>query len=641
DVTTRALLGLTASCARCHDHKFDPIPTKDYYALAGIFRSTMSLAPPGAGGLPGRNNQPWVERSMGTAEESAAAEAFEKELAKVQEEVTLARQLRQTLPGGIDSKLLDGIVIDNVDAEVIGSWKLSNYSTNFVDKNYLHDGDEKRSKGKKMVRFAPHIPEPGLYEVRLAYTARPNRATNVPVRIHTSTGLRMISLNQRIEPRYDKAFESLGVFELAAGTNTVVEVGTENTKGFVVIDAIQFLPKDVQLAARLKKSQNAPQPRMMSGNRMLSASDQEELEYKLLDLRAKEPPNLPRAMAVREGTPQNSRINIRGDVEKLGAEVPRGFLTVVAKGAGIQPDAVEKLPLKISRTDQSGRLELADWIANAANPLTSRVMVNRIWLHLFGRGLVNTPDNFGIMGELPSHPELLDYLAQQFVMEGWSTKKIIRRIVLSRTYQLSSDHQPAGEQVDPENRYYWKMNRKRLQAEGLRDAMLACNGSLDRTMGGSSLQLQNIAPGSPMRSAGTDALQVNRRTLYLPVLRNNVADMLQVFDFADPHTLSGKRYTTTAATQALFMMNSEFVSSQAEAWAEKLLSDKKENKERVEAAFLQAFSRKPSADELKLALAYLEDFEGALPPSIENKLKQTWQSFCQALYQTTEFRFID
>jgi hypothetical protein len=644
DVTSKAFLGLTASCARCHDHKFDPIPTQDYYALAGIFQSTTTILLPGMN--PARDNKLWMERPLGSKEQIETYEKFENELAKLQQEVQVARQLRQTLPGGIDSKMLDGIVLDNLDAEVMGNWKLSNYSTNFVDKNYQHDGDEKREKGKKLVRFAPQIPEPGFYEVRLAYTARPNRATNVPVRLFATTGLRMISLNQRIEPRYDKAFESLGVFEFPAGTNVLVEVGTENTKGFVVVDAIQFLPQDVQLAARLKRMGNRPPPGMLPGGKMVRATDQQELEYNLMELQTKAPPDVPRAMAVKEGSPQNSKINIRGDVEKLGNEVPRGFLTVVARAVPQGGDGLAKIPLKISHTDQSGRLELADWIANPANPLTPRVMANRIWLHLFGRGLVNTPDNFGTLGDKPSNPELLDYLASSFIQQGWSTKKLIREIVLSRTYQMSSDATPTGEKLDPSNRLFWRMNRKRLQVEEIRDAMLSSNGTLDMTEGGPSLNIATPPPGVPMQAGPVDPLASRRRTVYLPILRNNLPDMLQVFDFADPHTLSGKRYTTTAATQALFMMNSQFVSGQAAAWAEKLLALKATDAGRVQAAFQNAFSRKPSNAEENAALQYLREFGESLErsgkaPAAEARQKQSWQSFCQALYQTTEFRFLD
>jgi hypothetical protein len=629
DVTSRAFLGLTVSCARCHDHKFDPIPTRDYYALAGIFRSTQTLS--GDNVRFGGGPSPFSERALGTMEQIAAQEKYEAELAKVQAKRDTARRLAQDLPGGIDSKELDGIVIDNLQAEVEGQWTLSNYSTNFVDKNYLHDGNQKKEKGKKLVRFRPDVPQDGLYEIRLAYTARPNRATNVPVRVSSKGSERTVYLNQTVLPPHDKAFEILGTFMLERGTNNLVEVLTEGTKGFVVVDAVQFLPQDVQLAGMLMKKRSAPAPEqmMMEG---LSAADLQELEYQLMEIQSKPPPGLengiPRALAVKDSTPRNTKIHIRGDPERLGEEVPRGFLSVV--------EHVETGKLG---TDSSGRLELANWIADERNPLTARVMVNRIWQHLFGRALVNTPDNFGSMGELPSHPELMDYLAAEFVKDGWSTKRMIRRLMLTSTYQLSTAHDEKAHAVDPENRYFWRMHRKRLDAESLRDAVLAINGSLDRTMGGPTL-----TNGQP-RQAQTQLEEQKRRSIYLPILRGSVNELFQVFDFPDPHALAGKRYVTTAPTQALFLMNSAFASAQAQIWAEKLLGNSgKNNAERITDAYLAAFARRPSAAEVKRAEEFITQFERALvavEQEPELRKKKAVQAFCHALMQSTEFRFLN
>ncbi len=628
DVTCRAFLGLTASCARCHDHKFDPIPTRDYYSLAGIFRSTQTVS---VEARRGPNDSPLSERPLGTPEQAARVEAYQAKLAELERKRDRARQMARELPGGIDSKELDGIVVDNLDAELMGEWKLSNYSTNFVDKNYLHDGNEKSGKGKKSVRFRPDVPEPGFYEIRLAYTARANRSTNVPVRVEGAGLSKTVYLNQTVEPKYDKAFESLGFFKLEKGTNNVVEVLTEGTRGFVVVDAIQCLPQDVQLAARLTRKRSLPpEESMMMGD--VSAARREEYENAVSELMADAPPPMPMALAVRDGEPRNLRVLTRGDLERPGEEAPRGFLSLVGSIGQARPGA-----------DSSGRLALADWIASDKNPLTARVMANRIWLHLFGRGLVNTPDNFGTMGEAPANAELLDYLASEFMAGGWSTRKMIRRLVLSSTYQLSSAYNPATFAADPDNRLCWRMNRKRLDAEELRDAILAANRSLDLTLGGESLG-QNQNPG-PAAGADPNVLASRRRSLYLPVLRGSLNELYQAFDFPDPHALAGKRYVTTAATQALFLMNSPFATQESKRWAEKLLSqsDKNEN-ELAGAAYAAAFARPCTTAEQIRAANFIRDFSNALIPSepdATRRKKKAVEAFCQALIESTEFRFLN
>lgn len=635
DVTSRAFLGLTVSCARCHDHKFDPIPTRDYYALAGIFRSTQTLSSQNGRGPGPGDGSPFNERALGTSEQIAAFEKYQTELGKRQARRDAARRLAQDLPGGIDSKELDGIVIDNLQAEVVGSWALSRYSTNFVDKNYLQDGNQPSGKGKKLVRFRPDIPQDGMYEIRLAYTAAPNRATNVPVQVMAKGSERKVFLNQRVLPPFDKAFESLGIFTLEKGTNNVVEVLTEGTKGFVIVDAVQFLPQDVQLAGTLmKKRSPAPEEAMMMEG--VSAAQLQDLEYEVMELAAKPPPGLetglPRALAVRDSEARNMKIHIRGDPERLGDEVPRGFLSLI-----------EHVDSGALGTDSSGRLQLANWIADPRNPLAARVAVNRIWQHLFGRGLVNTPDNFGSMGELPSNPELLDYLASEFIKDGWSRKRMIRRLMLTSTYQLSAAHDEKAGAKDPENRLLWRMNRKRLDAESLRDSILALSGALDRTFGGSSLT--NGPNGAPFQSPTRAFDDSTRRSIYLPVLRGNVNELFQVFDFPDPSALAAKRHVTTAPTQALYLMNSPFITQQAGVWAEKLLKDTgRSNAEIINQVYLAAYNRACTAAERTRAEQFLAGFERSLTPVESDpavRKKRALQACCQAILESTEFRFLN
>ncbi|MEW6161555.1 MAG: DUF1549 domain-containing protein, partial [Verrucomicrobiota bacterium] len=498
DVTTKAFLGLTVSCARCHDHKFDPIPTRDYYALAGIFKSTATLSTGGNRQDPGAPR--WMERPLAKAEQAREIEAYDRKVNQLAE----ALRLVQENPGGLNSSKLPGVVMDNSAAELTGRWKVSTYSTNFVDKDYVHDANS--DKGKMRARFAPKLPHTGPYEVLLSYTPRYDRATNVPVTIYTAEGEIKRMVDQRAAPTFRRAFVSLGTFMFNAGTNGAVTISNEGTRGFVIADAAMFVPIEewkLELASMQQREMEMAMPDLkspgtsssnlvqvaMSGSLSMAGPLFDQLQVQLIELRSKAPPPVPRAMAVQEGNVGNARINLRGDPERLGEEVPRGFLTVLEAKAR---------QFSLNR-DTSGRLELADWIASPENPLTARVAVNRIWLHLFGRGLVDPPDNFGALSERPSHPELLDFLARRFIEQGWSTKKMIREILLSSTYQMSSQFNPKAYLKDPDNRLYWRMNRRRLEAESIRDAMLAVSGQLELTRGGPVLPT-NAPPMNAMMS---------------------------------------------------------------------------------------------------------------------------------------------
>lgn len=598
DVTTKAFLGLTVACARCHDHKFDPIPTRDYYALAGIFRSTQTLVQPNAN-QPGPFGGALSERPLGNEEDTKRAEEYNTMLQKAQDELQQAlNRGKDGVAGGIDSKDLSGIVVDNSDAEIVGNWAKSAYSTNnFVNKDYLQDGNA--DKGTKIARFRPNIERPGTYEIRLSYTPRYDRATNVPVTIYAGTNVTKKKLNQREAPKFDKAFAYLGLFDLPAGTNSVVEISNEGTKGFVVVDAVQFLPLDNSMNMAMAGSMMQNTAKKISET--YAGTDLAKYGDRVEEIRAKAPPPLPAAMAVRDAkNAENARIAIRGDVERLGDEVPRGFIQVIDRGVSRKTTFPK---------ENSGRLELAEWIASSENPLTSRVFVNRVWQHLFGRAIVNTPDNFGLQGDTPSNPELLDFLATQFVEQGWSVKKLIRSIVLSSAYEMSNQYNPSAYAKDPDNKLVWRMSRKRLEAEAFRDAILAVSGQLDSVRGGPALPQRNPANVPPIIDGTIPVQQSARRSVYLPTLRNNLDDLFLVFDFPDPHTPIGKRHVTSAATQALYVMNSPFVQDQAKAWGQRLekMSDL-DDAARITRAFVEAFAREPSQAELLRSKAFLNEF---------------------------------
>ena len=272
---------------------------------------------------------------------------------------------------------------------------------------------------------------------------------------------------------------------------------------------------------------------------------------------------------------------------------------------------------------------MAQWIASEDNPLTPRVIVNRVWLHLFGEGLVRTPDNFGATGQLPSHPELLDYLSMKFVEDDWSVKRLIKRIVLSRVYQLSSDA-PVNP-TDPDNRWLARANRRRLDAESIRDAILTVSGQIDLKYQGNNI------PSKASSEFGYKYTSL-RRSVYIPSFRNTLLGLFEVFDFANPNLVTGRRNTSTLPTQALYMLNSPFVMDQARPAAQRLLDvPNLDTATRITLAYQRTLGRDPTPNELKLSLNYLEQRTG---PSSGDKL-DAWTNFCQTLFACVDFRYID
>jgi hypothetical protein len=326
------------------------------------------------------------------------------------------------------------------------------------------------------------------------------------------------------------------------------------------------------------------------------------------------------AMMVRDGRPADTAICVRGDSTKRGDVVPRGFLT-----AALTPST------KPVNKAQSGRLELAAWLTQPDHPLTARVIVNRIWLHLFGQGLSRVPDNFGLHGEPPTHPELLDNLALQFVADGWSIKKMIRNLVLTHAYQLGSDHDDANFKADPDNTLWWRIPSRRLEAEAIRDSMLAVSGKLVANPPRGSL-----ASGETIKKKVTTvSTEQPYRSVYLGVVRNGMPESLAIFDVADPSLIVGQREVTTVPAQALYLMNSPFVLAQAKGFAERLLaSSGADDEARIELAFRLALARRPSTSENAQVLAYLrETTEARGRPA-------AWAAFCQTLLASAEFRYL-
>jgi hypothetical protein len=360
-----------------------------------------------------------------------------------------------------------------------------------------------------------------------------------------------------------------------------------------------------------------------------STKTQLEQLRKELEALEKTPPEVPSAMGAAEGTVADVAIHLRGSHLSLGEVVPRHVPPALAG-----PSAPQFLP------DQSGRIQFAQWITDPQHPLTSRVIVNRVWRWHFGQGLVRTPDNFGLLGEEPTHPELLDWLARRFAVTGWSIKELHRLILLSSTYRQSDRPQPGVAEKDPENRLLGRMPVRRLEAEAIRDALLAASGQLDRMPGGSLVAVKNRAFFFDHTSKDMTTYTSHRRSLYLPVVRNHVYDVLRLLDFPDPAVSSGDRSTSTTAPQALLMMNSEIVVEAANALADRL-ADLQEGDDaaRIVALYRLAYSREPTSREIDADLQFLREMER--PPGTANpKNLDAWTALCQTVLSANEFIYV-
>ncbi len=490
DVVSRAVIATTVACARCHDHKFDPIPTTDYYALAGIFRSTEVLS--GVNSRNQANNRNYTGSLMPLTATSATPAAPVKKSEPVSSAATKTLEQR----------------VKQLQAEI----------------KQLESATGKKNRGK--------------------------------------------------------------------------------------LD---------DLAKQLKKLQRA-----------LADSQSTDKETNAASVHG--------AMGVRDlAQVADMQVHIRGEVAELGPKVPRGFVTVLKNPRSAAPNA-----------QHSGRLELANWLSDRGNPLTARVAVNRAWAHLFGAGLVESLDNFGALGEPPSHPELLDQLAVTFMdQQHWSLKQLIRSIVLSRTYQLSSAHHEANYAVDPGNRLVWRMNRRRLDAESIRDSILMASGQLDLKRPTGSMLGKLDASTEIGRGTRIDTVAAERspyRSVYLPLVRNAVPEMLGVFDMADPSLPVAQREVTTVATQALFLMNNSFVVQSIEQMAQRLLSNSSTSEaDRIDLAYRIALSRQVTADERTQAQQFLQDYRqlaDAKGISGPNRDHAAWTGLCHVLLSTGEFRYV-
>lgn len=348
---------------------------------------------------------------------------------------------------------------------------------------------------------------------------------------------------------------------------------------------------------------------------------------------AKDKPQVPFAYAVADAKPVHAKVHKQGDPKSLGDEVPRKFLDLFG-GHKLDDEA-----------KTSGRKQLAAWIADVKNPLTARVMVNRVWQYHFGSGLVETPNDFGVRGQAPTHPELLDWLAHQFVADGWSVKKLHRLIMSSRVYQLSSAENEQNLARDPDNQYHWRFNRRRLDAEQFRDSVMLLAGTLDL----SPMQKPHPFPATTkwdftQHHPFKDVYPTSRRSVYLMTKRLTALPYLQTFDGADPNASTARRDSSVTTVQALYLLNHEFMQEQARGFAERLLRERSTDAARIERAFGLVLGRAPTTSERDRSLQFLEQARSKVQPvkaSKEDPEKRVWTSFAAVMFRINEFLYVD
>jgi hypothetical protein len=619
DTLGRAFLGQTLSCARCHDHKFDPISHHDYYALAGIFASTRTLH------NTTDNVARWIDTPLPVDAATAAAleekdrtlAALRTELAGLEKELKNTRTAAQpvSMPAGRPLPLagLPGVVVDDTQAVAVGEWVASQHQKTYLGEGYRHDNNE--GKGSKTVTFIPDLPQAGRYEVRFAFPALAGRAQRVPVLVFHGDGEDTVFVDQTVAPPIEGRFVSLGVYRFEAGTQGHVLVSNEGTGGYVCVDAVQFLPEGGARPAAVEVAEQGAEANL---RRRVQARKEKIAETE------KQGPQRPLAMTVADGPePGPTRIRVRGVEALKGAEVPRGFPAIFTFNDDHPVPA-----------DQSGRLALANWLTDPRHPLTHRVAVNRIWTWMFGEGLVRSVDNFGTTGEPPTHSELLDWLAFRFRELGGSTKALVREIALSRTWRLAAVGDAASAARDPENRRLARAFRVRLEAEVLRDALLLAAGELDLTVGGPNIRGAGVIDANDTGSQNIEyayVFQDFRRGVYTPAFRNKRHELFEVFDFGDINAGQGRRHASAVAPQALYLMNHPWVRARAHAAAERVRTRPGEDLARVAHAWRTLLGRSPRPEEAQAALTFL----GSGSPA------DTWPALTHTLITTADFRYLD
>ncbi len=599
DVTTKAFLGMTVACARCHNHKFDPILTKDYYSLIGMFASTRSFTNPDS------HVSVVLEKPLVPSAEWQQYQAAKKAHGEKQKRVRLALDV-------INDEVSEALVQEH-------SPRLAAYM--IAAHRVYHDGEKPDAVAlqarlelvllQKWVDLLKPDPEQVRGYLNEWHAAPPGKLADVAQGYQTRFLKRWQEWEATVAGWRPKYQEALGANK-PLSDRPKFEEGDDRFFNDVCFGGGPFGVSDKD-----KETFNAAQWATI-----------EALHKEQEALKISAPPEPELACAIEEEEkPATQHVLIRGDYNNKGEEAPRAFPAILAR--------YDTKP----QFTGSGRLQFADWLTRAGNPLPARVLVNRVWQWHFGEGLVRTPDNFGKMGERPTHPELLDYLAAQFIRQGFSIKALHRLLMLSSAYQMASEN-PAALEADADNRLLSRFNRRRLAIEELRDGLLAIDGTLDLTMGG-SLQTGRGTDGETSQGRlSIDPEKQKRRTVYLPLRRANLPTLLNLFDFGDATTINGKRQLTNVATQALFWLNSEFLTERSTDLAKLLLADATRNDAaRLASAYMRILNRPATKDELAAGLKYIrgcqQKFRG------EKAALKAWESYCRVLMASNDFIYLD
>ncbi|MCA9013210.1 MAG: DUF1553 domain-containing protein, partial [Planctomycetaceae bacterium] len=594
DSTGKAFMGMTFGCARCHDHKFDPIKQADYYSLAAIFRSTKTFGDTNLGAI-----KHWNEYSFASEEEKAA-------LKKVDEEVAAKKSAAATYKAEATNRLRIS-VREKAAVYLAAAAKI----------------DPDTSLNELTALAGPL----GLHPRVLHHCRQHLKFHSDDPLFRKWRELQAVGDFDGIQQHYSTLFASAdAAFATAKTANAAAQ-----SSGDAALDMVRSALDDPSGFLALP-----PKPEFALDETTLAEFHRLSEIARVVESRAADESS---AMSVTDGAILTSTpICVRGNHRNLGDSVPRDFPSVMKPD-----DAVTVLP-----ENQSGRLQLAEWMASGEHPLTARVIVNRIWRWHFGRGIVASTDNFGVLGDKPSNPQLLDWLAYEFSHSGWSIKALHRLIMTSNTYQMDSQHPHSTEftVVDPEIDMLWRFRRQRLDAEQIRDSVLLISGRLERQPGGKTVPLRNrqfVFDHTSIDHTKYDSL---RRAIYLPVIRNNLYTMFEQFDFPDPTMPTGNRNATVVAPQALLMMNSELVIESADAMARQLLDDRSDPVHRIELGYIRAFSRPPAESEIRQALDFVLPLvsQNSSGDAADESQQQTeiraWSLFCQALMASNEFIYV-
>ena len=593
DTLSRGILGLTVSCARCHDHKFDPIPTRDYYSLAAAY-----------------NGAEWSDRMLAAPEVVETHRRWIEQVAQQKASLTKWKEDQ--------ARQLGRLALEKTDAYAISASKMSVLRSHKLP---LDEAAFARQEGLELYflnRWVKVLEEPGEEPILKGLRDAAKQA-NASGSVANSDAMR-----QQAEALKNIVLTSLEAFK--SSEQPAADPSQKPTP----------LPADqAQVLNVLWKDAKAPFFVAENDLAGLLAEAQKqqlaELQAQLNTLTETPPPSGPLMPSVRGGA-QPMQVFIRGNPEKLGEQAPPGFLRVLSK-----PD------------EQSGekpftRLDLAKAIVHPENPLTARVLVNRVWHYHFGRGIVPTLSNFGKLGSPPTHPELLDTLAVQFMEAGWSLKWLHREIMLSTTYQLSSAQDTDNIATNPGNEYLWRMTPRRLDIEAWRDAMLSVAGKLDPQLGGPSINQSD--PGvkevagfnffTRLNGFEADNPDGRRRTLYTVISRYAPNATLTLFDFPEPNVTSDQRNVTTVPQQQLFVLNSPFILEMSREFSRRLEKAAGNDQDRLRLGWQLAYGRVPTAEEIAVATEFLET---PMEPTNADRLNR-WEQLSHALLASNEFMFL-